>query len=193
MRRPTRVLGSIVLIIVVALAIDYVRVRAKDRRAFHAISQCGGRSGSIPTWPLGTEYRITFPRALTSDELDQLGELNSLRGSVDVAFVDGGDEGLYVVIFDENYSERVRKFRPDALEKFNSSLHRHPLVGNDDLNILLLPSTSANVGLPPFRGGVQTTSTISIPFRFPFSSPMKRFVRTSYSLGSLPKVWDASA
>ena len=88
MRRPTRILGLLVLIIVVALAIDYVRVRAKNRRAFHAISQCGGRMGSIPCWPFGTEYRITFSRALTSDELDQLGELNSLRGFVGVAFVD---------------------------------------------------------------------------------------------------------
>ena len=83
-----RVLGLTVVTIVVALAIDYIRVREKDRRVFHAISQCGGRCGSIPFWPLGTEYRITFSRALTSDELDQLRELNSLRGSVGVAFVD---------------------------------------------------------------------------------------------------------
>jgi len=83
-----RVLGLIAVIIAVALAIDYLRVRAKDRRVFHAISQCGGRCGSIPVWPLGTEYRITFYRALTSDELGQLRELNSLRGCVGVAFVD---------------------------------------------------------------------------------------------------------
>lgn len=31
---------------------------------------------------------MTFPRALTSDQLDQLAELNSLRGWVGVAFVD---------------------------------------------------------------------------------------------------------
>ena len=88
MRRPMRVFGLFAVGIVIALAIDYIRVKAKDRRAFDAISQCGGRCGSIPIRPLGTEYRITFFRALTADELDQLAELNSLRGSVGVAFVD---------------------------------------------------------------------------------------------------------
>jgi len=87
-RRLTQVLGLIFVFMVVALAIDYARVRAKEDRVFHAIAQYGGRCGSIPFWPIGAEYRITFFRTLTSDELDRLDELNSVRGTVNVAFAD---------------------------------------------------------------------------------------------------------
>ena len=88
MRRATRGFGVFIVMIVLALAADYARVRAKDGRVSHAISRCNGRMGSIPMWPLGTEYRVTFFHALRSEQLDQIAELNSLRGSVHVTFVD---------------------------------------------------------------------------------------------------------
>lgn len=74
--------------IALGLVADYIRVRSKDSRVFAVVSQCGGRCGSIPVWPLGTEYRISFQQPLTSHQLDQLVELNSLRGWVGVAFVE---------------------------------------------------------------------------------------------------------
>lgn len=52
------------------------------------ISECGGDFGSIPIWPIGSEYRVSFRTPLTSQQLDRLAELNSLRGTVGVAFVD---------------------------------------------------------------------------------------------------------
>jgi hypothetical protein len=88
MRSVSRVFGLIVVLIVVGFTVDYYCVQAKERRVVHMISQFGGRSGSIPAWPIGTEYRITFTRALTSQELVQLHELNTLRGWVGVACED---------------------------------------------------------------------------------------------------------
>ena len=43
--------------------------------------------GSIPFWPIGAEYRVSFPHPLSKEQLEQLRELNSLRGSVTVAFI----------------------------------------------------------------------------------------------------------
>ena len=88
MRTVARIIGLVVVLIAVGLTTDYCCVTAKERRVFHAISQSGGRCGSIPAWSLGTEYRVTFPNALSSQELAQLHELNTLRGWVGVAFVD---------------------------------------------------------------------------------------------------------
>jgi hypothetical protein len=83
-----RIAGYLIAVVALALLIDHILIEAKERRVSHAISRCGGRMGSIPFWPMGTEYRVTFPRPLTSRELDELAELNSLRGSVGVAFID---------------------------------------------------------------------------------------------------------
>jgi len=88
MRSVPRIFGLIVVLVAVGLTIDYACVQAKERRVSHTIAQLGGRTGSIPAWPVGTEYRVTFTKALTSDELIQLYELNTLRGSVVVAFED---------------------------------------------------------------------------------------------------------
>ena len=82
------ILGWLFVVAWVALVVDYYRVNAKEQRVFLAIAECGGTNGSIPFWPFGTEYRVKFPHALTSDQLDRLVELNSLRGSVKVAFVE---------------------------------------------------------------------------------------------------------
>lgn len=88
MRRRRQAIRLIVAIIAILLTVDYIRVRARIGRVSHSISRFGGRCGSIPFWPIGAEYRITLPRALTSIELCDLAELNSLRGTVHVAFVD---------------------------------------------------------------------------------------------------------
>ena len=88
MHRAIRILGLILLASIVLLTFDYFRVEAKDRRVSNAVSRLGGRMGSLPLWPIGTEYYVTFPRELNEDELDSLVELNALRGHVGVQFLD---------------------------------------------------------------------------------------------------------
>jgi hypothetical protein len=87
-RRWTRAIGLLSAIVALALFIDYVMVEAKHARASRAVSRCGGRMGSIHFWPLGAEYDVRFSKPLTTIELNELAELNSLRGSVGVTFID---------------------------------------------------------------------------------------------------------
>ena len=68
------------------LVFDYMRVGAKESHVATAVSRLGGKIGSLPAWPLGTEYYITFTRALTDSELKSMDEVNSLRGYVIVKF-----------------------------------------------------------------------------------------------------------
>ncbi len=77
-----------IVLIAVAMIWDYRRVDAKDRRVSVAVARCGGRMNSLPFWPLGTEYRISVTHPWSEEELESLSELNTLRGSVAVAFVD---------------------------------------------------------------------------------------------------------
>lgn len=44
--------------------------------------------GSIPVWPLGTEYRITLARVPDDKELRDLEIANKMRGWVGIAFQD---------------------------------------------------------------------------------------------------------
>lgn len=74
--------------VAVALAIDYATVRHKERRLSTAVSTAGGRMGSLPAWPVGTESRIKFNRTLTDEDLLQLEIANEMRGWVGVAFQD---------------------------------------------------------------------------------------------------------
>jgi hypothetical protein len=87
-RRSKQILGLILVNALVFLAVDYFKVQGLEKRKREAIAQCGGGSYMLGGWPLGTEYRITFPHALTAEQLDSLDVLNRLRGSVGVAFVD---------------------------------------------------------------------------------------------------------
>lgn len=82
--------ASLIAILLVAafLIWDYRGVNARDRRVSAAVVRCGGRMGSLSFWPFGTEYRISLTRPLAEKELKSLVELNALRGSVAVAFVD---------------------------------------------------------------------------------------------------------
>lgn len=85
-RHTRRVIGCTAAILVVVLAVDYAVVRSKERRLSLAVSELGGRIGSLPSWPLGTEYRISFQRPLNRKELDQLEIANRMRGRVGIAF-----------------------------------------------------------------------------------------------------------
>ncbi|SFJ34128.1 hypothetical protein [Planctomicrobium piriforme] len=88
MKKIIQWLGFLFLILVAVLWLDYIIVEAKENRVSAAVSRAGGRMGSIPFWPIGAEYRITFPRALTVEQLNDVAKANSLRGSVGIAFVD---------------------------------------------------------------------------------------------------------
>ncbi len=69
MHLAIRILGLILLASIVLLTFDYFRIEAKNRRVSNAVSRLGGRMGSLPLWPLGTEYYVSFPHALNGDEL----------------------------------------------------------------------------------------------------------------------------
>ncbi|MDY0169821.1 MAG: hypothetical protein RBS80_24975 [Thermoguttaceae bacterium] len=73
-------------LIAIGLSLDYLNVARKERQLSTAVSNCGGRIGSIPVWPLGTEYRITLTKVPDDDELRQLGVANRMRGWVGIAF-----------------------------------------------------------------------------------------------------------
>ena len=88
MLRLKQVLMWLMVAFAALLAIDYMLVRAKEKHAAPTVSQANGRMGSLPGWPIGSEYRVTFDRPLAQRDLSQLTILNTLRGSVVVAFVD---------------------------------------------------------------------------------------------------------
>ena len=88
LRLLIRVGGVCLALCVCMLLLDYFLVEAKNRRVAKVVTRQGGRMRSLPVWPLGAEYWISFPHPLGSQELDELMELNTLRGSVVVAFVD---------------------------------------------------------------------------------------------------------
>lgn len=70
------------------LSLDYVNVKRKEGLLSSAVLEIGGRSSSIPFWPLGTEYRITLTAIPTLDQLEALKITNRMRGSVAIAFED---------------------------------------------------------------------------------------------------------
>ena len=82
-----RIVAAVILIVVGI--VDFVRFVASERTAVRVVSECGGTVGSEGIgWLLKKDYRVTFHRALSSEELERLTGLNSLRGTVAVAFVD---------------------------------------------------------------------------------------------------------
>lgn len=87
-RHLRRAVPFLAIVVIVALAVDYAVVRSKERRLWSEVSAFGGRMGSLPAWPLGAEYRITFYRPLNQKELDQLEIANRMRGWVGIAFHD---------------------------------------------------------------------------------------------------------
>jgi hypothetical protein len=79
---------SVAGVLAAVLAVDYVAVQSKERRLSAAVSACGGKIGSIPAWPIGTEYRITFNHVLDEKQLQQMEIANHMRGWVGIAFRD---------------------------------------------------------------------------------------------------------
>lgn len=88
MKRFSKYILLLAALAAIALAIDYRNVTRKEKLLFSAISEIGGRSGSIPLWPLGTEYRITLTSIPTREQLAQLKIANIMRGWVGIAFED---------------------------------------------------------------------------------------------------------
>ncbi|HET6879791.1 MAG TPA: hypothetical protein VFI31_06540 [Pirellulales bacterium] len=86
MKRLAKIGCTLVGLIAVGLAIDYVNVARKERLLLNAVSECDGRLGSIPVWPLGTEYRITLTSVPSKSQLRALAIANEMRGWVGIAF-----------------------------------------------------------------------------------------------------------
>jgi hypothetical protein len=86
MNRFAKLVFCLVALAPLALAIDYWNVTRKERLLSRAVSRIGGRNGSIPVWPLGTEYRITLTAVPNVEQLDELRIANQMRGWVGIAF-----------------------------------------------------------------------------------------------------------
>lgn len=86
MKRFSKIILLLAVVAAIALAIDYWNVVRKERLLSSAVSQIGGRNGSIPLWPLGTEYSITLTSLPTSEQLAQLRIANKMRGWVGISF-----------------------------------------------------------------------------------------------------------
>ena len=60
MKRLSKFVLLLTALAAIAFAIDYWSVTQKEKLLSNAVAQIGGRSGSLPLWPLGTEYRINL-------------------------------------------------------------------------------------------------------------------------------------
>lgn len=85
MKRFSKCTLVLVVFTGVVMAMDYLDVRRKEKLLSNAVSQIGRRSGSIPFWPLGTEYRIILKTIPSPVQLDELEIANPMRGWVAVA------------------------------------------------------------------------------------------------------------
>ena len=86
MSRFAKFVFCLVALSALALAFDYWNVTRKEALLSRTVSRIGGRNGSIPVWPLGTEYRITLTAIPSVEQLDELTVANHLRGGVGIAF-----------------------------------------------------------------------------------------------------------
>jgi len=88
MTRFAKVAFGVVVLAAVALAFDYRNVTRKEKLLSNAVSRIGGRNGSIPVWPVGTEYRIILTAVPNAEQLAELGIANQMRGWVGIAIED---------------------------------------------------------------------------------------------------------
>lgn len=89
MIRISRLASIVVALIAVGLATDYVHVSRKERQLSKAVSNCGGRIGSLRSWPVGSEYRITLSKLPDDGQIKELDIANRMRGWVGIAFPEG--------------------------------------------------------------------------------------------------------
>ncbi|QDV40202.1 hypothetical protein Enr13x_00080 [Stieleria neptunia] len=88
MNRLIRFTLAVLVVAACVLLLDYLNVSRKERQLSHAVNTIGGRYGSLPCWPLGTEYRITLTSVPDPGQLRGLTVANSMRGWVGIAFED---------------------------------------------------------------------------------------------------------
>ncbi len=88
MRQFAKTISIIILCVVFIAIVDIINISRKEKRLSRAVGLIGGRSGSIPFWPLGTEYRVTLTAVPSSSQLEELKIANRLRGWVGIAFED---------------------------------------------------------------------------------------------------------
>ena len=88
MKQFARTVLTIILCVVFIAIADIANISRKEKRLSRAVRSIGGRSGSIPVWPLGTEYRVTLTALPNDSQLEELKIANRLRGWVGIAFED---------------------------------------------------------------------------------------------------------
>lgn len=88
MRQFAKLAGITFLCVVFIAIVDSVNISRNEQRLSRAVKTIGGRSGSIPVWPFGTEYRITLTAVPNEEQIGELTVANRLRGWVGIAFED---------------------------------------------------------------------------------------------------------
>ena len=91
MLRRRNIVAAVAVLPVVMFVVREIRNARNKTAAFSVVRDLGGRIGSVPFEPIGTEYRISFHnREFSAEELDRLTVLNRLTGrnTVGVSFVE---------------------------------------------------------------------------------------------------------
>lgn len=129
MKRLSKYVLLLAALAAIAFAIDYWNVTRKEKLLSSAVSQIGGRSGSIPLWPLETEYRITLNAIPTRGQLDQLKIANRMRGWVGIAFADceltADDRDRLRRILDRCHLYVVQNGKMSPMDDAASTRHTH--------------------------------------------------------------------
>jgi hypothetical protein len=137
MKRLSKYILLLAALAAVALSIDYWNVTRKEKLLSGAVSQIGGRNGSIPMWPLGTEYRITLNAIPTPGQLDQLKIANEMRGWVGIAFTNceltADDRDRLRVILDSCHLYVVQNGRMSPMDDAGGKRTNHPMQPSGEI------------------------------------------------------------
>ncbi len=65
LKRARNLLLLVTGVVAMLLVVGFTLVRAKESHASSAVLRLRGMIGSVPRWPLGTEYYLPITRPLT--------------------------------------------------------------------------------------------------------------------------------
>ena len=88
MRQFAKFAGIALLCVGIIAIADLFSISRKEQQLSRIVKSIGGRTGSIPVWPFGTEYRITLTSVPNQEQMRKLTVANRMRGWVGIAFED---------------------------------------------------------------------------------------------------------
>ena len=88
MRQFAKFAGIALLCVGITAIVNLFNISRKEQQLSRIVNSIGGRTGSIPAWPFGTEYRITLTSVPNQEQMRKLTVANRMRGWVGIAFED---------------------------------------------------------------------------------------------------------